>query len=226
MKPLWGLNLWFLQEVYILSDFSNTSWPNNCKNNDNQQVTRSHARLRLRWLWLHVVYHSAQYRVSLSYLQSKHPQTVVILLRYRHHGDLDALVGHSVLGPVLCTFLQDKTDTRWIFLPIISLYVHLFIHQHHQHHPHLVFLLQVGDHHYDWALLLPHHPPEVAHRVHGRTLGGDVRTLLIAITLHTHTRTYPVLSSHVIFFYWLLRRRWKHEVTWLKIQRLPAPLCL
>lgn len=49
---------------------------------------------------------------SVSYLQSKHPQTVVILLRYRHHGDLDALVGHSVLGPVLCTFLQDKTDPQ------------------------------------------------------------------------------------------------------------------
>lgn len=46
------------------------------------------------------------------HLQCKHPQTVVILLGYRDDGDLDALVGHSVLGPVLCTFLQDNARTQ------------------------------------------------------------------------------------------------------------------
>lgn len=55
---------------------------------------------------------------SGSYLQRKHSQTVVILLGYRDYGDLNALVGHSVLRPVLCTFLQDTMDTQVDILPI------------------------------------------------------------------------------------------------------------
>lgn len=50
---------------------------------------------------------------------------------------------------------------------------------------HLILLLQVGDHHYDWAFLLPHHPPEVPHRVHSGTLCGDVGLLLAAVALQT-----------------------------------------
>lgn len=42
----------------------------------------------------------------MDYRQGKHPQTVVILLGNSDDGYLDTLVGHSVLGPVFCTFLK------------------------------------------------------------------------------------------------------------------------
>lgn len=59
--------------------------------------------------------------LSVSYLQRKHPQTVVILLGYRDYSDLNALVGHSVFRPVLCTFLQDTKDIQvdTVVLPIL-----------------------------------------------------------------------------------------------------------
>lgn len=56
---------------------------------------------------LAVVYRCILY-VSVCYqshLQSEDPQAVVILLGYRDNRDQDALMGHRVLRPVLCTFL-------------------------------------------------------------------------------------------------------------------------
>lgn len=129
-------------------------------------------------------------RLFVCYLQSEHPQTVVVFLGYAVDSDLDALMGHSVLRPVLCTFLQGTN--KWIFYThvIITLYLSVCPSVHHSFMPHLVFLFQVGDHHYDWASLLPHHPPEVPHCVHGGTLGGNVGTLLIPIALQSDTRTH------------------------------------
>lgn len=138
------------------------------------------------------------YFFSLSYLQCKHPQTVVILLGYRDYSDLDALMGHSVLRPVFSTFLQHTMDIDSLTNPCIYLLKHpspsfSSLSCKWTMDTDLVFLFQVGDHHYDWTPLLPHHPPEVPYCVHGGTLGSNVCPLFTTITLETHTQTWRVL---------------------------------
>lgn len=49
--------------------------------------------------------------------------------------------------------------------------------------PHLVVLLESGDHDDDAAPLLPHHVPEVSNSVQHRPLGGDVGSRSSFITL-------------------------------------------
>lgn len=128
---------------------------------------------------------SIQKHLKMDYLQGKHPQTVVILLGNSDNGDLDTLVSHSVLGPVFCTFLKHITPRSCVFS---------LIHRHHRHRrcrvfgwTHLIFFLQVGDHHDDRAPFLPNHPPEVAHCVDGGSLGCNVGTVLVPITLSQKT---------------------------------------
>lgn len=161
---------------------------------------------------------------SVSYLQSKHPQTVVILLRYRHHGDLDALVGHSVLGPVLCTFLQDKTDPQWIFLPIKSS-VYMSVYPSASSSSSSPRFSPPG-----WwsSLWLGSSPatPSSRSRPPCSPLDPGWRC---THTPHrhnpAHTHTHTDISSLVIlchlFLPTLRRRYWNYEVTWLKLQ---APL--
>lgn len=77
-------------------------------------------------------------------------------------------------------------------------------------HTDLIFLLEICDHNYDGGSLLPHHPPEVAHRVHSWALCCNVGSLFISITLKAKWNT-DVLY---ILCYESLKRKhkhWEHE---------------
>lgn len=69
------------------------------KSHANGQCTNICKLLQQRRISIHKL-------LNMDYRHGKHPQTVVIFLGNSDDGDLDTLVGHSVLGPVFCTFLN------------------------------------------------------------------------------------------------------------------------
>ena len=67
---------------------------------------------------------------------------------------------------------------------IILLYYHNVLHEKILYH--LLFFLQLGEHDNSRGSLLPHHVPEVAHRVHHGALGGDEHFICSVVSLNTN----------------------------------------
>lgn len=151
------------------------------------------------------------------YLEREAASGVVFALSDAVHQHFNLPVDASFLRPVQNTLLQRQAQRRhsstsahfslllstFQITPFLLLYTqrpqHLkstlalrtrsFFHSLCFLDSYLVLLLQFGYHDNNWWLLLPGHLPEVIHRVHHRTLSGDVRLIVPQVTLQNEPIT-------------------------------------